>query len=152
MGKALDIFAENTGGELPQRYINHIALRASNPERSAEFYSTVYELPLSNDRGGGSYRLSDGRVTLLILPWKMENFIGHDPEPPRLEHFGFKVESIDAFKHDLEEIAGINPVMQTKPLGLGAEGQARLAVLKQCPIGQFQLTDLEGTHIDVNEN
>ena len=36
-GKAQDIFAENKGGELPQRYINHIALRATNPERSAEF-------------------------------------------------------------------------------------------------------------------
>jgi hypothetical protein len=35
-------------------------------------------------------------VTLLIMPWKMENFIGHNPEPPRLEHFGFKVESVEA--------------------------------------------------------
>ena len=151
-GKAQDIFAENTGGELPRRYINHIALRATNPERSAEFYSTVYELPISNDSSGGSYRLSDGRVTLLILPWKMENFVGHDPEPPRLEHFGFKVESIEDVKRDMEDIAGTNPVMVTKPLGLGAEGKARLAVLKQCPIGQFQLTDLEGVHIDVNDH
>ena len=151
-GKAQDIFAENTGGELPRRYINHIALRATNPERSAEFYSTVYELPISNDSSGGSYSLSDGRVTLLILPWKMENFVGHDPEPPRLEHFGFKVESIEAVKRDMEDIAGTNPVMVTKPLGLGAEGKARLAVLKQCPLGQFQLTDLEGVHIDVNDH
>lgn len=149
-GKAQDIFAQNDG-ELPPRYINHIALRATNPERSAEFYATVYELRASNDRSDGNFHLSDGRVTLLIMPWKMENFIGHDPEPPRLEHFGFKVESIAAFRQDLEEIAGINPVMITKPLGLGAEGKARLDVLKQCPIGQFQLTDLEGVHIDVSD-
>jgi hypothetical protein len=41
--------------------------------------------------------------------------------------------------------------MTTKPLGMGAEGKARLDVLKQCPFGQFQLTDIEGVHIDVTE-
>ena len=35
------------------------------PERSAEFYSSVYELTASNDHSDGNYRLSDGRVTLL---------------------------------------------------------------------------------------
>jgi hypothetical protein len=52
----------------------------------------------------------------------------------------------------MEDILGSNPVMMTKPLGIGAEGKARLDVLKQCPIGQFQLTDLEGVHIDVNDH
>jgi len=149
-GKAQDIFAQNSG-ELPQRYINHIVLRASNPERSAEFYSTVYELKLSNDSSDGNYRLGDGRVTLLIMPWKMDNFIGHDPEPPRLEHFGFRVESIAAFKQDMEDVMGSNPLMVPRRLGMGAEGKARLGVLKQCPFGEFQLTDLEGVHLDVTE-
>jgi catechol 2,3-dioxygenase-like lactoylglutathione lyase family enzyme len=147
-GKAQDIFAENKGGELPPRYIDHIALRATHPERSAEFYSTVYELPVSNQHSDGNYRLSDGRVTLLIMPWKMENFIGTDPEPPRLEHFGFKVESIEAVKRDMDELTGVNPLMVTKPLGYGSEGKARLDVFKQCPIGQFPMTDLEGVYID----
>ena len=132
-GKAQDIFAENKGGELPQRYINHIALRATNPERSAEFYSTVYELPVSNDTSDGNYRLSDGRVTLLIMPWKMENFIGHDPEPPRLEHFGFKVESIAAVKRDMEDIIGTNPLMVTKPLGYGVGGQGAARGVQAMP-------------------
>jgi hypothetical protein len=85
-----------------------------------------------------------------MMPWKMENFIGHDPEPPRLEHFGFKVESIEAVKRDMEEIVGFNAPMVTKPLGHGAEVKARLDVFKQCPIGQFHLTDLEGVYIDVS--
>ncbi|HTK12516.1 MAG TPA: VOC family protein [Xanthobacteraceae bacterium] len=150
-GKAADIFAENSG-ELPQRYINHVALRSRNPERSADFYSTVYELQVSNENEDGNYRLSDGRVTLLIMPWKMENFIGQDPEPPRLDHFGFKVESVETFKKDMDELIGFNPKMVTKPLGYGAEGKARLDVFKQCPIGEFQLTDIEGTYIDVTEH
>jgi hypothetical protein len=127
LGGAQDIFAENKGGELPQRYINHIALRATNPERSAEFYSTVYELSVSNESGDSNYRLSDCRVTLLILPWKMENFIGHDPEPPRLEHFGFKVESVEAVKRDMDEIIASIPLWGRKPLGYGSEGKARMA-------------------------
>jgi hypothetical protein len=78
--------------------------------------------------------------------------IGHDPEPPRLEHFGFKVESVEAVKRDMEEIIGSNPLMVTKPLGYGSEGKARLEVFKQCPIGQFHLTDIEGVYVDVTEH
>ncbi len=149
-GKAQDIFAENTG-ELPQRYINHIALRVRNPERSAEFYSTVFELTLLNDHADGNYRLFDGRVTMVLMPWSMDNFIGHDPQPPALDHFGFKVESVEAIKTEMLDLIGINPQMATMPLGLGAEGEARLSVFKQCPVGEFHLTDLEGVYIDVTE-
>jgi catechol 2,3-dioxygenase-like lactoylglutathione lyase family enzyme len=149
-GKAQDIFAENKGGELPPCYINHIALRASNPERSAEFYSAVYELEVSSVGDDGSYQLSDGRVAMVIMPWKMENYLDTDPEPPRLEHFGFRVESVEAVKQGLEELIGTNPVMVTKPLGYGSEGRARLSVFQQCPVGEFQLTDMEGVYVDVS--
>ena len=149
-GKAQDIFAENRG-ELPKRYINHIALRVRNPERSAEFYSRVFEFDILNDRSGDSYHLSDGRVRLVLMQWTMDNFIGHDPMQPALDHFGFKVESVDAIKKEMIELIGYNPQMVTKPLGIGAEGEARLALFKQCPIGEFHLTDLEGVYIDVTE-
>ena len=65
--------------------------------------------------------------------------------------FGFKVESIEAVKRDMEELTGVNPLMVTKPLGYGSEGKARLDVFKQCPIGQFHLTDLEGVYVDCHE-
>lgn len=150
-GKAQDIFAENKG-DLPSRYINHIVLRVRSPERSAEFYSTVFGLDLLNDRSGDSYHLSDGRVRMVLMPWSMNNFIGHDPQPPALDHFGFKVESVEAIKKEMIDLIGVNPQMVTKPLGVGDEGKARLDVFQQCPIGQFHLTDLEGVYIDVTEN
>src|SRR4051794_32773710 len=93
-GRARDIFAES-GWEQP-RYINHIVLRAKDPERSAQFYAQVFELERRKGPGDGNRYLCDGRVTLVILPWTMANFVGHDPMPPMLEHFGFKVESIAA--------------------------------------------------------
>lgn len=149
-GKAKDIFAET--GWQPPRYINHIVLRAKNPEHSADFYTFVFELNRLNQPAseGGIY-LSDGRVSLVLLPWKMENFVGHDPMPPMLEHFGFRVESVEAVKRDMDDIIGQNPQMVTKPLGYGSEGEARLALFKQCPVGQFHLTDIEGVYIDVTE-
>ena len=36
--------------------------------------------------------------------------------------------------------------------GYGEEGEARLGLFKQCPEGQFHLTDLEGVYIDVTEH
>ena len=149
-GKAQDIFAENTG-ELPQRYINHIVLRSREAERSAEFYSEVFELTVSNDHADGNWRLSDGRVSLVIMPWSMNNFIGHDPMPPQIDHFGFKVESVAAIRKEMDDLIGVNPQFVTRPLGYGEEGAARLGLLKQCPVGEFHLTDIEGVTIDVTE-
>ncbi len=95
-GKAQDIFAENNWDQ--PRYINHVALRSRNPERSAQFYTEVFELRLSNQSSDGTYQVSDGRVSLVIMPWRMDNFVGHDPMPPQIDHFGFKVESVEAIK------------------------------------------------------
>jgi catechol 2,3-dioxygenase-like lactoylglutathione lyase family enzyme len=147
-GKAQDIFAENNWDQ--PRYINHVTLRVRHPERSAEFYERVFELKASQK--DGVWRVSDGRVSLVLLPWAMDNFIGHDPMPPQLEHFGFKVESIEAVRRDMEELIGFNPQFLTRPLGIGEEGKARFDLFKQCPEGHFHLTDIEGVYIDVSEH
>ena len=146
-GKAQDIFAENNWEQ--QRYINHITLRCRNIDRSAEFYAQVFELKA--EKRDGVWYLGDGRVSLVILQWTMENFIGHDPLPPQIDHFGFKVESIEALRRDMDELIGFNPQFVTKPLGYGEEGKARFDLFKQCPMGEFHLTDLEGVYIDVTE-
>jgi hypothetical protein len=52
----------------------------------------------------------------------------------------------------MDELIGSNPQFVTKPLGYGEEGKARLKLFKQCPHGQFHLTDLEGVYIDVTEH
>ena len=49
------------------------------------------------------------------------------------------------------DLVGVNPQMATKQLGLGDEGKARLDLFKQCPVGAFHLTDIEGVYIDVSE-
>lgn len=149
-GKAQDIFAENNW--LQPRYVDHIVLRSRAPERSAEFYTRVFEMILSNQTADGTFHVSDGRVSLVIMPWSMQNFIGHDPLPPQIDHFGFRVESVEAIKREMDELIGVNPHFRTWPLGYGEEGRARLDLFRQCPVGQFHLTDLEGVYIDVSEH
>jgi catechol 2,3-dioxygenase-like lactoylglutathione lyase family enzyme len=146
---AKDIFAENNW-EQP-RYIDHIALRTKNAERCAQFYAEVFDLKLLNKPSDGNFYLSDGRVTLMITPWKMADFVGHDPMPLGLEHIGFKVESIEALKRDMDDLIGQNPQMVTRPLGYGEEGKARLELFQRCPLGCFHLTDIEGVYLDVSE-
>lgn len=149
-GLQTDIFAE--GGWDQPRYINHIALRTRHVERCAQFYAEVFELQPKNTSKDGNVFLSDGRVTLMITPWKMADFVGHDPMPVGLEHIGFRVESVAALKRDMEDLVGQNPQMMTKPLGYGSEGKARLELFQRCPLGSFHLTDLEGVYIDVAED
>lgn len=148
-GAQKDVYAENDWTQ--PRTISHIALRTRNAERCAQFYAEVFELKLENTPPTGQFRLSDGRVTLLIIPWRMSDYYGQDPARTGLDHIGFKVENVEAVKRDMAELVGVNPQMVTRPLGCGSEGEARLSVFKQCPIGAFHLTDLEGVYIDVAE-
>src|SRR5262252_6504805 len=58
---------------------------------------------LEKPAGDPNHYLSDGRVTLAILPWQITDFEGSGIERPALDHIGFKVESMAAFKADLEK-------------------------------------------------
>ena len=57
-----------------------------------------------------------------------------------------------ALKDDVDELVGVNPVMNPIPLGKGKEGGARLELLKQqCPIGEHFLSDPDYTMLAVRE-
>jgi len=148
-GGQKDVYAENDW--VQPRTVSHIALRTRHAERCAEFYVDVFGLaPLARPKDGNFY-LSDGRVTLMIIPWKIADYYGQDPARTGLDHIGFKVESVDQVKKDLEFLIGENPHMRTRALGYGSEGEARLKLFQKCPLGCFHLTDIEGVYIDVAE-
>src|SRR6185436_16422198 len=66
--------------------ISHFALRARQPEQMAEFYSDVFELEPRNVSGEArSFHLTDGRVTLTILPWTISAFNGAGIEQPAMD-------------------------------------------------------------------
>ena len=147
-GEQKDIYAENNWQA--KRFVSHIALRTRHAARCAEFYAEVFGLKLL-DKNDENFHLSDGRVTLLILPWKISDYYAQDPARTGLDHIGFKVESVEQVKRDLDFITGENPHLRSRALGYGSEGEARLKLLQKCPMGSWQLTDIEGVHIDIAE-
>jgi catechol 2,3-dioxygenase-like lactoylglutathione lyase family enzyme len=133
--------------------ISHFALRARESERMADFYADVFELERRNVAGeSGSHHLTDGRVTLSILPWTISAFNGAGIEQPGMDHIGFRVKSLDAFKKNLAEVERQNLQLRAKPIDFDSEGVARLKLLQKCAHGSFQLADPDGTLIDVAED
>jgi catechol 2,3-dioxygenase-like lactoylglutathione lyase family enzyme len=132
---------------------SHFALRARDAQRVADFYVDVFELEARNlPTEDGGYQLTDGRMTMAILPWKISSFNGAGIEQPGMDHIGFRVPSLDQFKSHIDKLAKTNICLAPKPIDFDSEGAARLALLKKCPHGRVQLADPDGTLIDVEEN
>ncbi len=132
--------------------ISHFALRARQAEKLAEFYHDIFGLDALNSRTDeGGFQLTDGRVTMVIQPWKISSFNGAGIEQPGMDHFGFRVPSIEKLKAHINGVAKQNIALTPKPIDFDSEGEARLALLARCPHGTFQLADPDGTLIDVAE-
>jgi predicted enzyme related to lactoylglutathione lyase len=131
---------------------SHFAIRVREAVRVANFYVDMFELEARNAPGDdGGYHLTDGRMTMSILPWKISAFDGAGIEQPGMDHIGFRVPKLDDFKSALAKLAKTNIALAPKPIDFDSEGAARLALLQRCPYGQFQLADPDGTLIDVGE-
>ncbi|MDH3240771.1 MAG: VOC family protein [Alphaproteobacteria bacterium] len=150
IGFQKDVYAEEM--ETTERHFSHFALRTLHAERCAEFYSEVFELtPLNKKFDDANYYLTDGNMTLAILQWRMADYDDMDPQRLGPDHIGFRVESIDKVKEDIDDLTGQNPLMRTRAMGYGTEGQARLNLFKKCPLGHHHITDIEGVYIDLTE-
>ena len=98
-----------------------------NPDDMAEFYRDVFELAPANVKKSSDDRnhyLTDGHMTLVIMPWDITDYDGTGIITQGMDHIGFKVESVDAFKADVERIAGDNPRLRPNPVATGKEGAA----------------------------
>ncbi len=140
-------------GEWDQpRTVSHFGLRTMNPERVAQFYIDVFDLKLLNEPTEDGYRhLSDGRITMVLMPWIIDDFADTGICRPGPDHIGFKVESVDAVKEELEYAATQNPYFRTMPVGVNPEGVARLKLMQKCPFGHFQFADPDGVLLDISE-
>jgi catechol 2,3-dioxygenase-like lactoylglutathione lyase family enzyme len=133
-----------------ERYINHLALRTVIPDIVAEYYKDVFELVLlEKPAGDPNYYLSDGRVTLTIMPWDITDYLGSGIERPALDHLGFHVESLAAFQKDVAALMERDPSLAPRRARKDSEGDARLRLFSKCPRGTLQLADPDGILIDV---
>jgi catechol 2,3-dioxygenase-like lactoylglutathione lyase family enzyme len=146
-----DVYDEK--GWEADRAINHFALRTMNPEACAEFYADVLELqPANREPYDENYYLTDGRITLVLMPWAIQNYANTGITRPGPDHFGFKVESLDAFKQDLQEMIEGNQNLTPRAVGLGPEGQARLTLFEHsCPHGGYHMADPDDVLVHVSE-
>ncbi|MEK9684175.1 MAG: VOC family protein [Rhodospirillaceae bacterium] len=131
------------------RYINHFSIRAREHNRLADFYAEIFGLAITNssNHDEGVY-LTDGRVTLGVLPWKISLFNGSGIEQPGMDHIGFKVESVAALQNDILKLASDNPQIAARSVDYNKEAQTRRNLLQKCPLGAVQLADPDGTLID----
>ena len=135
------------------RYINHYAVRTRRPEVCAEFYADALELtPINRQENDANYYLTDGRVTLMIMPWDIGDYADTGIIRPGPDHIGFKVESVERVKQDIEEISEANFALAPWPVNAGPEGRARTQLVEEtCPFGEYVLSDIDGVNIDINE-
>ena len=131
------------------RRISHIAIRTLQHDDVARFYEAVFELKRTRTALGEE--LTDGRVTLVLMPWDIRDYADGGIVRPGPDHIGFTVESIEALKAHLATVGDNNPHLRPQPLGAGKEGAARLALFAKCAHGSWQLADPDGILIDVAE-
>jgi catechol 2,3-dioxygenase-like lactoylglutathione lyase family enzyme len=138
----------DNGWEQP-RWLNHIAIRAAKPHAVAEFYTKVLELKgLEEAAEDGSITLTDGKVRLVIRPCH-DGF--YRSLRQGLDHIGFKVESLEKAKKDLDEIATTFPESAPKKIAVGVQGAAIEKDLQACPIGKHTLSDPDGVLLDITD-
>ena len=138
---------------LQPRRVNHFAVRTMRPELCAEFYQDVLDLtPLNRKEGDPNYYLSDGRVTLEIMPWDIQNYAAMGIVRPGPDHFGFKVEDAEKVKQEIEELT-----LRSGPYGgwnmyNKGEDKERTAMFdRTCPLGTYQFCDNDGVLFDIAE-
>lgn len=149
-----DISEVKTGGlylegdREQDRHVDYLALRTPDPALCAEFYHDVFEMtPLNRQEDDETYNLTDGRVTLKLIPWKISDYDGVDANRPMLDHIGFRVEDADKVH---EEILDYNSRFTPAAapcwlLDSRAKDRKRAAMLKNAaPGSKYQYCDSNG--------
>jgi catechol 2,3-dioxygenase-like lactoylglutathione lyase family enzyme len=152
MENRAEIYLDAEKGWDQPRVVSHFAIRTLNPEKMAEFYTEMFGFALANRKAGDErWILGDGRVSLVLIPWRIVDYDGTGIVSPGPDHIGFRVESIDALKADIERISSGNPDLQALSLTRGPEMETRRRMLAAAGLGSFQMSDNDNVLIDVVE-
>ncbi len=136
------------GWEQP-RWVNHIAIRSARPAYLAEYYQKVFDLqPVEGLSGDNSYYVTDGKVTIALRPWDMVKYRGL---MAGLDHFGFKVENLEAAKKDIENLPNTAPGSSARKIAIGRDGETRQKNLEGCKLCKHALADPDGVLLDLTD-
>ena len=152
------VIKEKDGSDRTTRHIHHLAMRVLDPTNVAKFYTDVFELQYAKETGAdGVHHLTDGVLTFEIMPWHVTDYAEAGiVERPNIDHIGFAVESIEAYKHDVELLIAESP--EAAPWAdkrdqqrLLDERAARAKLLSTCEYHEDHLWDPECCFFDVHE-
>src|SRR5262245_2146052 len=150
MSNRRDVYVEKQR-EQPRR-VHHLKLRVMNAPAMVGFYRDVFDLHEADKAlEDPNFYLTDGRMTLIIAPWKMSDFEGAGIDRPGLEHIGFKVESVESVKTELAALREANAEMRERIISEPSEGERRLALIASCRHGQHEFSSPDGVFIDLSE-
>ncbi len=150
MSNRRDVYVEQRS-EHPRR-IHHIKLRVMNAPAIAAFYRDMLDLPEAEKAPEDpNFYLTDGRMTLIIAPWKMSDFEGAGIDRPGLEHVGFQVESVEVVKKEIASLREADLEMRERIIAEPSEGERRVALIASCRHGQHQLSSPDGVFVDISE-
>jgi catechol-2,3-dioxygenase len=158
-GNVFDLYQAKPAGEsrfrdeLRPRHVTHFQLRAVDPAELARFYQEIYGLQLEprSDRDS-TFALTDGRVTMVIAPWSILDFEGTGVERPAIDHLGFEVESLDAFKKDLDELMeSRSDLFPSQPKDFTEGARTTEIIAASCHRGEMMIHDPDGVLLDVSE-
>jgi len=131
-----------------ERHIEYLALRSLNVEHCAEFYHDVFQMtPLNRQEDDDSYSLTDGRVTLKLMPWRITDYDGIDANRPMLDHIGFRVEDADKVHDEIVDYVGQYPPSNAPCWLLDTRKKdiRRAEMLKKAaPDSKYQYSDSNG--------
>ena len=141
------------GQRQQDRYIKHVTIRAIDPEAMARFYVDVFEFKEEEKAlEDPNFYLTDGKVSLVLTPWKIEHYHEAEHRGPGFDHVGFKVEKVETFKKDLELVSSIDPAnLAPRAASNIPEHKVVLGLMQSCRYGQYQVADPEGNYVDVSE-
>jgi catechol 2,3-dioxygenase-like lactoylglutathione lyase family enzyme len=138
--------------EHPRR-VHHLKLRVMNAPGIAAFYRDMLDLREADKAlEDPNFYLTDGRMTLIVAPWKMSDFEGAGIDRPGLEHVGFQVESVDVVNKELAALRAADAEMRERIIAEPSEGERRLALIASCRHGRHQLSSPDGVFIDICES
>ena len=70
-----------------------------NPAALAQFYVDVFEFKQEEKAlEDPNFYLTDGTVTMILAPYKIEDYLGTEHKRPGFDHIGFEVENLEPSK------------------------------------------------------
>ena len=125
----------------------------------AQFYHEVFGFKhTTGEDGDTNHYLSDGKVTLMLIPWTLDVYEGISVNGRGPDHIFFKVEDAAMVEKEIEGFFSHYSPRQS-PLWVlttvnepSQESQIRAAMIdKQCPMSSYSFTDKDGTFVAIGD-